>query len=652
MKLRTQFTLGFSLVALLGVGVTGGLLISYSYERALVRLKDQQLLLAENRASAISQEVAEEVARIRYLSTLTDIDLTDENLEPEKAVLRHALHDPHYFSIETSAVNPQGVVQWTEPHHDGPTVPVQAGNQPWFQEVKRHPEHHTDHHPSESFVFEDVASDSPRRIRLVVPLWSGDGSFAGCLTSTLDPSTTAHWGERLRVDLGQSGTAAIVDREGHTVVSLGASEGPDFDGRSHAITEALAGHEVSDWAKDSDGRAWLLTTVPLPNTGWALMLRQARDELDDDLDPELRTFAWLLLAVLSGALTLGALYARSLARPVTTLARVAREVERGRFEGVPAPSRRDELGDLERAFFSMTATLEAKVEERTRALEQAQAQLVEQGRFAAMGKTAAAIAHELKNALNGLGVAVELLTQGKLPATSQEPIREQVRSEIERLRDITDNLNIFAGSPKLACSPHDLRTLVDRAIASQSDRIDAADIDLVIDVPSSLPAVTCDGQKLQGVLINLLKNAVEAVEPGIEGPPPENRHQITIAARPVDNRMELEVIDTGPGIAADVAHHLFEPFFTTKRTGTGLGLVIGRKLVEAHGGSLSWQPNQPHGTRMQIHLPLQTAAANEPSSPSSPSSSKPQLRTETEPETQPATGEAEPAIAPSERGVG
>ena len=84
MRLRTQFTLGFAVVVLVGAGVTGALLIAYSYQMALHHLKDKQLLLARTRAQEINEEVVGEMGRLQYLATLSDLDLTDANLDPEE----------------------------------------------------------------------------------------------------------------------------------------------------------------------------------------------------------------------------------------------------------------------------------------------------------------------------------------------------------------------------------------------------------------------------------------------------------------------------------------------------------------------------------------------------------------------------------------
>jgi signal transduction histidine kinase len=591
--LRTQLTLGFTLVALLGVGATGALLINSSFRHAMRQIQREQLLLAENRAGAISAEVAAEVERLRHISTLSELDLTDANREPEKAVLQHARTLPRYFTVETSAVAPDGTVLWTEPPPGSPAQEQSVAAAPWFADARSR---------RDAFVTEDPGPTHAIRARLVVPLWRASGTFAGALSTTLDPTIASRWSEKLQLDLGRSGTAELIDREGHVVSARGATGQVSDPAREEALSGALSGQVVSRFADDGHGRSWLVSAVPISSIGWALLTRQAADELDDSLDPELRALALLLGLGAAFALVLGIIFSRALARPLVALARTAREVERGHLEAVPSPRRGGELGDLERAFFSMTATLDARVRERTAALEKAQAELVEQGRFAAMGKTAAAIAHELKNSLNGLGTAIELLLQRRIPEAAQEALREQVRHEVSRLRDITDNLGLFGAAPRLNLAPQEVRFLVERAMAMLADRIASGAVEVSLVLPATLPPVPCDGLKIQGLLINLLKNAVEAVEPQVDQSSAGGA--VEVRAQVVGEVLEIEIADSGPGLSPEVTAHLFEPFFTTKRTGTGLGLAIARRIALAHGGELIHRARVPHGSAFTLRLPL------------------------------------------------
>jgi signal transduction histidine kinase len=278
---------------------------------------------------------------------------------------------------------------------------------------------------------------------------------------------------------------------------------------------------------------------------------------------------------------------------------------------VPGAARTEEVGALVDAFTQMEASirqrdqelreaaahLEQRVESRTRELVVTQQALVEAERFAAMGKTSAAIAHELKNALNGLGMAVELILQDPANQARVGRLRAQVIDEVARLRDVVDSLLSFSRSPRIDRARADLTPLLFRVREQLADLISERGADVRIEAPDSLPFV-CDSHKIQGVLVNLVKNAVDA------------GHTVRVRAAADDGALTLEVADDGPGLSAEARAHLFEPFFTTKPNGTGLGLPTSRRYVEAHGGSIDFdQANDLGGARVRVRLPREAAPA-------------------------------------------
>jgi signal transduction histidine kinase len=128
---------------------------------------------------------------------------------------------------------------------------------------------------------------------------------------------------------------------------------------------------------------------------------------------------------------------------------------------------------------------------------------------------------------------------------------------------------------------------------------------VTIDYRHSAPGLTLlgDPQRLKQVLLNLCRNAIEAMPAG---------GLLTLRARCQDGEVVLEVSDTGVGIPADALERVFEPFYTTKEAGTGLGLAVCRRIVEAHGGRLSVRSQPDRGTTIQVHLPLHRSAGGEP----------------------------------------
>ena len=170
-------------------------------------------------------------------------------------------------------------------------------------------------------------------------------------------------------------------------------------------------------------------------------------------------------------------------------------------------------------------------------------------------------------------------------------LRTQVVGEIARLRDVVDSLLSFSRSPRIELGLADLSALIATARELLSDLIADRGATVTVEAPPELP-VRCDGHKIQGVLVNLLKNAVEAAT------------AITIRARVEGAEVVLEIADDGPGLSPEVHEHLFEPFFTTKPNGTGLGLATCLRYVEAHGGQVEAleAPGQG-GALFRVRLP-------------------------------------------------
>jgi signal transduction histidine kinase len=242
---------------------------------------------------------------------------------------------------------------------------------------------------------------------------------------------------------------------------------------------------------------------------------------------------------------------------------------------------------------------------RTR-LVQNEAILEKQGKLATLGTLAAGIAHEIRNPLTSIKARLYTLDKHlDSPARARQDA-EIIRSEIARLERIVQEVLNFArpSEPALsAVSARDLLQEVHDLMASGPDE-DRLHLD-----PAGIPdlSVSADSAHLKQVLINLVKNASEAIE---------GRGSIILRARADHLRLNgqvrdvvvLEVADTGSGIPAEVEKQLFDPFFSTKETGTGLGLSIAARLVEKLGGALQYETRVGHGTTFGIVLPRVASA--------------------------------------------
>jgi two-component system nitrogen regulation sensor histidine kinase NtrY len=242
-------------------------------------------------------------------------------------------------------------------------------------------------------------------------------------------------------------------------------------------------------------------------------------------------------------------------------------------------------------------------------------ELVSAQRTSAWADVARRIAHEIKNPLTPIQLSAERLRRkyGKMITEDVETFERCTDTIIRQVGDVTrmvDEFSAFARSPKPQMEEHDIRDVVRAAVLDR--QMAGADIAFDTKVGKEPIVVTCDRRLISQAVINLVKNAQEAIqayaesadrEPGWAG-------RIETNVRRNANRVDIEVIDNGPGLPKHNRSKLLEPYVTTKgRKGTGLGLAIVQKSVEQHNGSLSLEdappaPGRTHGALMRISLPV------------------------------------------------
>jgi two-component system sensor kinase FixL len=226
-----------------------------------------------------------------------------------------------------------------------------------------------------------------------------------------------------------------------------------------------------------------------------------------------------------------------------------------------------------------------------------QTQLVESERLAAIGATAAKIGHELANPLNGMSLTVQLLEQrlSRMADGSGDPLAsttKRLKDEISRLQKLASGFGTISRKEKYAFRPVDLTHLVDDIVELQAPHLAQYGIEIHSVLARDLPVLSVDGDKIKQALLNLVKNAGEAMPGG---------GKITIEAFGQGDAVILEITDTGNGIPLDV--DAFEPFMTTKKEGSGVGLVIVRQILTAHAGKISYRSRPGEGTTFRIELP-------------------------------------------------
>ena len=226
-------------------------------------------------------------------------------------------------------------------------------------------------------------------------------------------------------------------------------------------------------------------------------------------------------------------------------------------------------------------------------------------RLAALDAVAAGLAHEIRNPLGGIKGATQLL-RGKLSDPDDIRCTDLIIREVERLAGLVDQLRDLGSPPPLTLEPINIHRIVNDVVDLERQAPEWGAITLVTEFDPSLPPIVGDRAQLHQLVLNLVKNAAEAL----------NGHgSITIATRmDTGYRVRREggrtkflavtVTDTGPGVSDVDRPRLFAPFFSTKSRGSGLGLALCQRIITQHGGAIAYEPAPGGGARFRINLPV------------------------------------------------
>jgi two-component system NtrC family sensor kinase len=304
---------------------------------------------------------------------------------------------------------------------------------------------------------------------------------------------------------------------------------------------------------------------------------------------------WGLAVLATLTLAVGILVSLHVRRLLAPLARVtsrSRAVARGDLTSREVEPSDDEIGQLEAAFETMVSGLAG-----------AQALALSNERLAAIGKMAAHVTHEIRNPLSAMGLNIEMLEEELAQENGSE--RAEVKNllaaihrEVQRLEHLSEEYLRVARLPQPRMEAEDLASAVREIVEFATPEIENAGCNVTLHVAASLPLTLFDEAQLRQALLNLLRNAREAMPGG--GP-----IEVSVSAEGMS--VVLNVDDQGIGVPEDIRARVFDPFFSTKGEGTGLGLAITRHIVEAHGGTVTCESRVDGGTRFRIALPIAPA---------------------------------------------
>ncbi|MGO9058758.1 MAG: ATP-binding protein [Candidatus Binataceae bacterium] len=312
------------------------------------------------------------------------------------------------------------------------------------------------------------------------------------------------------------------------------------------------------------------------------LLRQARTRLI--------TLALVIFAV-------GIVFSYALAyrytRPINVIAAAAQNIAARGLEPVPEVRRRDEIGLLTRSFNEMVAQLR-RAREREQELNRLE-------RFTALGQLAGGLAHEIKNPLHFISLAVDQIRTryaGQLSQERENFLRQiaMIKGEIHRLSGLIQNFLHYGKPIEIRTAPTDLRAIVDDVLALSESRLKSQGIE-VVESNGAVPTVlNVDAEKIRTCFLNVVANATQAMPDG-------GKLKIDFARE--NGALQVKFSDTGVGIEPEVVGRVFEPFFTTKREGIGIGLFLSKSIMEKHGGQIKIEPSSPPpGAVVTFSFPL------------------------------------------------
>ncbi|AWM40204.1 Sensor protein ZraS [Gemmata obscuriglobus] len=257
------------------------------------------------------------------------------------------------------------------------------------------------------------------------------------------------------------------------------------------------------------------------------------------------------------------------------------------------------FGGLHDELESLTARIEGVMQ----ALHERELEVIRSEHLAAVGQLAAGVGHEIRNPLTSIKMLVQTGLEGAAPPLSAEDLRI-IESEIRRMERSLQTFLEFARPPKLERRPTDLGAVLESVLGLVRGRAEQQRVATRLELPGPPVVLTADAGQLQQVFVNLVLNALDVMPTG---------GALTVRARAAGGGIEVEVSDTGPGISKTMLPRLFVPFASSKDTGLGLGLVISRRIVEDHGGTMNAGNRAGGGASFFVRLPA--GAGREPAAP-------------------------------------
>ncbi len=420
----------------------------------------------------------------------------------------------------------------------------------------------------------------------------------------------------LPIRIGETGHGMLLDTEGTPLIC------PVLPPTAHLIHEALLTQLAQDrplWLVAEDdahgGRnsivgaapvrfAHQLSTASLDGEQWFAFIRQQPEETYAPIYSLLVTVGLIGFGLVIVLASLGFLVGRRIVSPILALRREADALRRNvatlpdsipTRDGTARPASidirtGDEIEDLARTFEAMRSALE----ESLRTVKTQQEELIRREKLASVGQLLAALAHDLRNPLGVIRSSAQLVLEEQQAESVKQEVARYIIEEVDRLTHRINDFLRYARQKPPEPKPVLLRDLAEAALRQWNAQGSHESIALDTNFADALGPVHVDPDQVKEALVNLLINAREAMPHG---------GRLMVATRAAEQgQVEIEIADTGCGIAPAHLEHIFEPFFTTKEYGTGLGLTNVKRLIQENGGFLDVQSQEGTGSRFLIRF--------------------------------------------------
>ena len=288
------------------------------------------------------------------------------------------------------------------------------------------------------------------------------------------------------------------------------------------------------------------------------------------------------------AFTVSHVISQEILRSMRQIGAVAQSISQGNFQRIKVPKSGDETEAVITAINSMSEELEKREE-----------QLIQSKKLASLGVLTAGVTHELTNPVNNISMIAQNFIDlyDRLPREKQLEMMSQIDGETARIKSVITNLLNFSKPQGTKLAPADLNAIIRKTMGLVQNMLHVSDIGSALELAEPLPQVYVDVHQIQQVLVNLIVNAVQSMQP-------HGRLVISTRAVPGEAKVECSVSDNGKGIPPEYLSHIFDPFFSTKGVeGTGLGLSVSYGIVKNLSGEIRVQSEVGKGTTFTVSLP-------------------------------------------------